>query len=603
MTIEKLKASEPFFGSWYVDSKVAEGKNSAVFKVYKNENGIVRNKALKVIKVPGSDREISKVIASEKYETMGEYLESREKSIRSKTEKMLMLKNRKNIVSFEDYTVINESSCFYVIILMELLTPLGECLKADSVSEKEVVKLMTDLSFAIEDFRQQGITHEEIRPDNIYVDKEGNYKLGDFGIANSEDDEIEIDVSSYKAPELYLEGIKGETSDIYSLGLLCYKLLNNNRMPFLPDAPAPVSLTDRENAFKKRLTSEAFPNPVNADINLSRIVLKAAAFSPLERYYSPFLLRTELQRYENAIGSQTAENNLNSYAPYSAPTVPATPYAKSENDVVFSAYENQQEPSEEEYEDTFEDVEIMEEEAKDNKKMYFLVAALVVVLIFVIAVIVNANSDKEKNTTLPPITETTTASTTLPSTTEETTTETTTEETTTEETTTETTTEETTTEETTTEQTTTEETTTETTTEKPAETEPSTEPSLVGSNKNDGEDTGDGRIYREIVDYEITSKPKDIYFDGITLEIGDEMGSDIQIGGTVYIYQMQGASLIQKVPADLSCTFENEKIICNISVMDEDFYYETNGFQYYLCLEEGAIETEAAVSLPLQVKL
>ena len=186
MTAEKLKSLEPLFGSWYVESKIGQGRNSAFFRVTRNENGLVRRMGIKTLRFPESDHEISRVIASGKYQTVGEYLEQLEKTVRHNLQKMLALRGNPNIIRFDDFEIVKESSCFYAIILMEQLTPLSEVFKADTVPPVQAVKLAVDISNALEGFRSQGVIHSEVRPDNIYADGEGRFKLGDSGLSERE---------------------------------------------------------------------------------------------------------------------------------------------------------------------------------------------------------------------------------------------------------------------------------------------------------------------------------------------------------------------------------------------------------------------------------
>ena len=204
MTTEKLKALEPLFGSWYVESKLGQGKNSAFFRVSRNENGLVRRMGIKTVKFPENDREISRVIASGKYQTVGEYLDYLEKTVRHNLQKMLSLRGNPNVIRFDAFDIIKENSCFYAVILMEQLTPLSEVFKADTVPPVQAVNLAVDIANALEGFRSQGVIHGEVRPDNIYADSEGRFKLGDFGLSEREYTSDSPDISSYTAPEIHL---------------------------------------------------------------------------------------------------------------------------------------------------------------------------------------------------------------------------------------------------------------------------------------------------------------------------------------------------------------------------------------------------------------
>lgn len=602
MNIEKLKQMEPLFGSWYVETKISEGKNSKFYKVYR-ANGIQKDfLGLKTVKFPSSDKELSRVIASGKYNNIDEYLDVLQQRVSKNMSIMQSLSNHKNIVKLQAFTIIREASCFYLMMLVELLNPLNSYLSFENVSKADVLKLGKDMCLAMEAFRENGIIHHNITPENIYVDSMGNYKLGDFGVFDYDNNISEG--SLYIAPELYHKNHFGDTSsDIYSLGILLYKLMNNNRLPFLPPRPAPISLSDRETSFAKCMRGETFPAPVNADFKLTNIILKATSFNANNRYTSPLTMLSQLESYTTYPKSS-----------YVAPQ-PENNFETSHNDGIhFDSYEYPQEETfEDEYEETFDE----SEDEQPKKRWYFLVFALVIVLALVVALIVKSGSDgKDKtttshtSTTLAPPTQTTTQTTTESTTEETTTEETTTEETTTEETTTEeTTTEETTTEETTTETTTEETSTEETTTEEPSTEETTTElfvePTLVSTNRKNGDQSSDGKTYMKIITYNVEEIPEDEFFDQVVLSIGDNLGENL-MGTKSYIYQMSGSALIQKVSADISCETSEESggnILCTITVEDSDFYYEPENYQYYLCFEEGAIVSDTVITLPLQIRI
>ena len=160
-----------------------------------------------------------------------------------------------------------------------------------------------------------------------------------------------------------------------------------------------------------------------------------------------------------------------------------------------------------------------------------------------------------------------------------------------------------TTEESTTAPTTTEPTTTETT--KPTTTEPLTSPTLIATDKKNGDKSEDGKTYLKISSFKLTEIPQDEFFQQVVLTVGDNFGEAPE-GGKAYVYQMSAETIIQKVSADVECEIseeENGDIICTVTVHDSDFYYEPEEFQYYLCLEEGAIVSDTAISLPLQVRI
>jgi serine/threonine-protein kinase len=164
------------------------------------------------------------------------------------------------------------------------------------VSKTDALKIGCDICRGMSAFREKGIIHHNITPENIYVDALGNYKLGLLGLYDFSGNISEG--SLYMAPELYQSShMPDTTSDIYALGMVMYKLLNNNRFPFLPAYPSPISLTDREQSFSRCMRGEKFPAPANADFRLSTVIAKATAYRADERYITPFAMLSQLEGY------------------------------------------------------------------------------------------------------------------------------------------------------------------------------------------------------------------------------------------------------------------------------------------------------------------
>ena len=236
---------------------------------------------------------------------------------------MTQLKGNSNIVAYEDFAVVEKTETvgFEILIRMELLTGLPNYLRENRFRVYDVIQLGIDMCRALEVCREMNIVHRDIKPDNIFVSSGGKFKLGDFGVART----IEKTMAglsrkgtySYMAPEIYNGNEYGFEADIYSLGIVLYKLLNNNRDPFLPPYPAPVKYSDKTEAMVKRIQGLEMPIPVNADEKLARIIFKACAHNPTERYLYPKDLRMELESiargYAELQSEVFSENGINYY--------------------------------------------------------------------------------------------------------------------------------------------------------------------------------------------------------------------------------------------------------------------------------------------------
>ena len=106
--------------------------------------------------------------------------------------------------------------------------------------------------------------------------------------------------------------MRGETpdakADIYSLGLVLYRLLNRNRDPFIDPGKQIVPYGEREEAIRRRLKGDAVPPPLNGSAQLKAAVLKACEPDPAKRYASAAAFQEALVRcMETGVPAATAK--------------------------------------------------------------------------------------------------------------------------------------------------------------------------------------------------------------------------------------------------------------------------------------------------------
>jgi serine/threonine-protein kinase len=277
----------------------------------------VQTAALKVISIPQSQRDADALRSTGMDEaSIGEYYKELAAQLMNELRTMEQLKGHTNIVSYEDHEIRKKENGFGwdLYIRMELLTPLSKYMLAHNMEREEIIRLGIDLCRALERCESLNIIHRDIKPDNIFISKMGDGKLGDFGIART----VERTMSGlsqkgtygYMAPEIYLGQPYGKTVDIYSLGLVLYKLLNYNRGPFLPAYPNPIRFQDQEQALVRRIRGEQLPAPVQADRRLAEVVLKACSADPGRRYATAGEMRRALQAMvANRPGASVSEES------------------------------------------------------------------------------------------------------------------------------------------------------------------------------------------------------------------------------------------------------------------------------------------------------
>ena len=146
-----------------------------------------------------------------------------------------------------------------------------------------------------------GVVHRDLKPGNIMIDREGNAKIMDFGIARSISAKgitgagVMIGTPEYMSPE-QVEGKEvDQRSDIYSLGIIIYEMVTG-RVPFEGDTPFTIGIKHKSEIPKD-------PKELNAQVpeDLSRLVLKCLEKEKEKRYQSADELRTDLEKIEKGV--------------------------------------------------------------------------------------------------------------------------------------------------------------------------------------------------------------------------------------------------------------------------------------------------------------
>lgn len=159
----------------------------------------------------------------------------------------------------------------------------------------EAVRIMMQIVSAIAAAHQNRIIHRDIKPQNILIDREGNVKITDFGIAVALSDTSLTQTNTllgsvhYLSPEQARGGMATIQTDIYALGIVLYELLTG-RVPF--DGESSVSIALKH--FQEPLPPVMNPS-VMIPQSLENIVLKATAKDPMNRYRSCYEMFQDLK--------------------------------------------------------------------------------------------------------------------------------------------------------------------------------------------------------------------------------------------------------------------------------------------------------------------
>lgn len=159
---------------------------------------------------------------------------------------------------------------------------------------REALRIMLQVCDGVIHIHKQKIIHRDIKPDNIFVCKDGMVKISDFGISYDLTEKHEptkevVGSVYYMAPELCLGKSPTYQSDIYALGITLFELLAGET-PFNEGNPADIAKAH----LKKSIPTLHNYNP-ELNKNVDYVIAKACAKKVEDRYQTCQEFKDDIQ--------------------------------------------------------------------------------------------------------------------------------------------------------------------------------------------------------------------------------------------------------------------------------------------------------------------
>ena len=302
-----------------VEELIGRGSFATVYKVKKENESGTYVRALKRIIIPDEEqyRRIWNAMGHDKRKTDLYFQNVFEETMQEIQLMHAFTENGvKNVVACYENDVIRHMDPiqYEIYILMEYLTPLSDYICNHNLNVEELIDIGVQILDALEVCHANHIIHRDIKEANIFVTPNGIYKLGDFGVAAIQNEQRFVSsikgTAGYMAPEVYHKSEKyDESVDLYSLGIVLYKLGNHMRSPFMPAYPQEFDSQDSRNALLKRMSEAPVPLPDAIPKNLGRVILKALETKKY-RYCSAEKFKDELLKVKKSLSNEQLKKSL-----------------------------------------------------------------------------------------------------------------------------------------------------------------------------------------------------------------------------------------------------------------------------------------------------
>lgn len=246
---------------------------------------------VKIISVPASQKQLDALLLTGAYKDAGaamEYFKELSDGIVKEAEILQQLSKLEGFLPYQGWQVVPMEGGklgYQVYLVGSYKRSLDKFLRRNPMTHLGAVNLGLDLCAALAICRRAGYMFIDLKPSNIYLTGEREYRIGDLGFVSLKSLKYASLPSKYRscytAPELHdALATLNPTADVYSLGLILYQIYNNGQLPFQNRAP-----------------SEELPAPLNADYEMAEIIMKACSPDPRVRWQNPIEMGKALVGY------------------------------------------------------------------------------------------------------------------------------------------------------------------------------------------------------------------------------------------------------------------------------------------------------------------
>jgi serine/threonine protein kinase len=175
--------------------------------------------------------------------------------------------------------------------------------RAGQITASKAVAIAKQICEGLTEAHRLGIVHRDLKPQNVMIDREGNARIMDFGLARFQEGEgvtgsgVILGTPEYMSPEQVELKDVDRRSDLYSLGVILFEMVTG-RVPFEGETPLGI-------AIKHKSEKPRDPRDINPLVpeSLSRTISRCLEKDPGRRFQTSDELLRALTETESGLPS------------------------------------------------------------------------------------------------------------------------------------------------------------------------------------------------------------------------------------------------------------------------------------------------------------
>ena len=246
---------------------------------------------VKVISVPASQRQLDALLLTGAFQDASgamAYFKETADEIEREVQALRKLSKLEGFLPYDSMQIVpmeGNDIGYEVYLLSAYRRSLDKFMRKHLMTHLNAVNLGLDLCAAMAACRNSGYLYADLKPTNIYISDEKEFRVGDLGLVSL--DSMKYTslparyYSPYSAPEVRDSmNTLNDTVDVFAIGMILYQVFNNGQLP--PGGMIP---------------SKESPAPANADYEMAEIIYKACALDPKDRWKDPVEMGQALVSY------------------------------------------------------------------------------------------------------------------------------------------------------------------------------------------------------------------------------------------------------------------------------------------------------------------